>query len=152
MVKHSEDFRKKEGRFSLESLRTHIYLDCLTLWRQSSLIDFAGAKHVLIFKDFKLLFLSVSHKRWGCEGTCWTIKKQQQKRTQHKYKNVHWKRQNQNKHQLFSLRDFIWCHSQQALIPGRVPRTYNMQQNELLIVFWCDGRRQHSLISVHTPL
>lgn len=45
-----------EGGFSLESVQTHIYLDCLTFWGQSPLIDFAGTKRVLIFKDFNLLF------------------------------------------------------------------------------------------------
>lgn len=29
------------------------------------MIDFAGTKRVLIFKDFNLLFLPVGHKRWG---------------------------------------------------------------------------------------
>lgn len=45
-----------EGGFSLNSVQTHNYLVCLTLWGQSPLTDFTGTKRVLIFKDFNLVF------------------------------------------------------------------------------------------------
>lgn len=57
-----------EGGFSLDSVQTHNYLDCLTFWGQSPLIDFTGTKRVLIFKDFNLLFCLLV-TRGGMEGT-----------------------------------------------------------------------------------
>lgn len=84
-----------EGGFSLESVQTHIYLDCLTFWGQSSLIDFAGTKRVLIFKDFNLLFcLLVTRGGGGRFRGLLTVTMLHNKKNYTSIKDIHTKQKN----------------------------------------------------------